>query len=95
MNASEETRHWKDEDRAVQRAYGEETICKGKREIPDLVVMSETQPLRKIAAWKKCRCLNSEIQALVDDGLLQEKVLVNWNCAGGDPYPMEKTRGKF
>ena len=52
--------------------------------------MTEVQPLRKIAAWKKCRCLNSEIQALVDAGLLQDKVLINWNCAGGDPYPMEK-----
>ena len=26
----------------------------------------------------------------MDAGLLQEKALVNWNCAGGDPYPMEK-----
>ena len=21
---------------------------------------------------------------------MQEKALVNWNCSGGDPYPMEK-----
>jgi hypothetical protein len=40
--------------------------------------------------WKKSKAKTEDLLALLNSGFLQEKEVVMWRAAAGDPYPMEK-----
>jgi hypothetical protein len=41
--------------------------------------------------WKPSKCSEADIEALVDEGLLQSKAIIQWHAATGDRRPYEGT----